>query len=216
MMGWEGGQVMKRRWFLGQALLGAGVWVVGGCRLGQTVSERRSFLMEAPPAGTGSGEAEGLATGVLLVRPFRVAAAYDSQSLVIRVGPSEFVRDPQHSFLVAPGVMITDVVVEWLRGQGRYQVVSTGGSQVSPTEVLEGEITELHGDYRDREEPKAVLEIRLRRMTAVGRGGWQLVGERRFRVEERMARAEATELVAGWNRALGKVLGDWAGAPPSS
>jgi ABC-type uncharacterized transport system auxiliary subunit len=200
---------MKRRRFLGQMLLGAGMGALGGCRLGQSVSERRSFLMEVPQSGVGLGETIRSGTGVLLVRPFRVAAAYDSQSLVIRLGPSEYVRDPQHSFLVAPGVMITDLVAEWMRGQGRYQVVSTGGSQATATEVLEGEITELHGDYRDRAEPKAVLELRLRRLTAVERGGWKLLGEQKLRVEEPMPMAEATALVSGWNRALARVLEDW-------
>lgn len=194
----------SRRHFL--AGLGLGLLGVSGCRLGRSSTPQRTFVLRAPDAGPapgrGPGEGAAPAGGVLLVRPFRVNPVFDSRAFVIRRGESEYTADPYNAFLGAPGPLVTEAVAAWVRGLGVFGTVTTGGSQLVASHALEGEVTELYGDYRDPARPQAVLGLQLRLLHPLAGPGAGLRWQREARREAPMAQAAAEELVAGWNQAL--------------
>jgi len=161
----------------------------------------RTFVLKGPVVKP--VEAVGGA-GVLLVRPFKVVAAFDSRAFVIRRGESEYLPDAYHAFLVSPGTMLTDLVAGHIRSLGKFSVVTTGGSQVVPTHVLEADVTECYGDYRDVGSPKAVLAIQFRMLHPLTQVSppslWQVVA----RQEVPIARTEPEALVAGWEEGVAR------------
>ena len=194
---------MRRRLFLaetGWVLAGAGL-ALSGCGLRKPSMPSRTFVLKGP-ASTPK-EALG-AAGILLVRPFKVGAAFDSRAFVIRRGESEYVPDAYHAFLVSPGAMLTDLVAEYIRGLGKFSVVTTGGSQVVPSHVLEADVTEISGDYRDLGSPKAVLAIQFRMLHPLTEVRPPFLWQIAARQEVPIVRPEPEALVAGWEEGLAR------------
>ena len=69
--------------------------------------------------------------------------------------------DYYSEFLVAPARLITDRMRNWIAEAELCARVLDSGSLVEPTHSLEGHITRLYGDYRDKDARKAIMEIRL-------------------------------------------------------
>lgn len=177
---------------------GAGLAGGAGCSVRRAALPQRTYLLQAPPAGPAT---EGEAGGVLLVRPVRVAPAFDSRAFVVRRGGGEFATDAYHGFLLSPGSMLTEVWATWVRGLGVFREVTTGGSLVAPSHALEADVVELCGDYREATAPKAVLEVTFRLLHPLGqRPG--VVWQRTRREVVPLRQAGAEELVAGWNEAV--------------
>lgn len=176
---------------------------MAGCKLQRAPLAQRVFRLRLPAAKAVRTRDEAM--GVLLVRPFQVAASLDSRSFLIRRGESEFAVDPYNGFLLSPGPMLTETMADWVRGLGVYQIVTTGGSQVVPTHALEGEVRELWGDYRNGSAPKAVLALALRLLHPINGASPVVQWEQTERREVAIAKAGPEELVAGWNQGLGEM-----------
>lgn len=198
---------VDRRTFLtrtGYAGTGLGAWLAAsGCGLRKAALPSRTFLLKGPggaPAGERSGDPAP--RGVLLVRPFKVATAFDSRAFVVRRSDAEYVTDAYHAFLVPPGSMLTDLTAAWARSLGVFATVTTGGSQLTATHALEGEITECYADYRDPGAPKAVIAGQFRLLHPLMGGVspvlWQWVG----RGDVVIPKAGPDALVAGWEQGL--------------
>lgn len=195
--------VPTRRAFLG-AIAGTVLATTGaGCRLRSAALPRRTFLLQVPPVGD-RRVAGG--SGVLQVRPLRVASAFDSRAFIIRRGDSEYTADAYHAFLLSPGPMIAEVLAEWVRGLGLFATVISGGSQVTPTHALEGEWLELYGDYRNPARPLAVLGGQFRMLHPLTVPATRPLWQREVRREIQIPRPGPDELVQGWNQALAEVF----------
>ncbi len=201
-----------RRTFLTRAALATasvslGVGAVAtGCGLRKAALPSRTFMLKGPVAApVADGAATGAPTGVLLVRPFRVATAFDSRSFVVRRSESEYVTDAYHAFLVSPGAMLTDLVADWVRSLRVFATVTTGGSQLAPTHALEADITELYADYRDGAALKAVLAGQFRLLHPLMGGVTPMVWQHGGAGPVSVTKADPDALVAGWEQALA----DW-------
>lgn len=207
----------RRNWLAhsGQALLaaslGAGAMLSPGCALrARPALPRRTFSLlpprpASPPPADSPSPSTSTSGGVLLVRLLRVAATYDSRAFIIRQSEVEFTTDAYHAFLVSPGALITDALAQWLRDLGAFAEVSTGGSQLPPSHILEGEIEELCGDYRDPAQPKASLALRLRLLHPLLGANPPVRWQRREHRAIRLTDREPGTLVTGWNQALTEI-----------
>ncbi|MEJ2702483.1 MAG: ABC-type transport auxiliary lipoprotein family protein [Sedimentisphaerales bacterium] len=98
---------------------------------------------------------------VLDVSRFTIDSAYSGSGLVCRVGESEYESDFYNEFLAAPAAMITDKTRNWLSRSRLFRRVLDPGSRIDSTHVIEGNVTALYGDFRDRSSPKAVIAMRV-------------------------------------------------------
>lgn len=186
-----------------RALLLALASAASGCSLSRRspVADRTFLLRPPDPAAPG----EPAPSGVLMIRPFRAAPAFESRAFIIRESEAEFVADPYNAFLLSPGPMLTSVFADWIRGLGAFSSVITGGSQIPPTHAIEGEILELYGDYRDRNRPEARLALQVRMLHPVTGGRAPILWQRNESRTVSIPRLGAEELVAGWNQALAEI-----------
>ncbi len=202
--------ILDRRAFLALSTLGTAGAVSGssGCGLRKAGLPARTFLLKgpAPSAEVSEGADEPRRLGVLLVRPFKVATAFDSRSFVIRRTESEYVTDAYNGLFVSPGAMLTDLVAEYVRGLKVFGAVTTGGSQLAPSHALEGTVMEWYGDYREPGAPKAVLSIQFRLLHPLVGGASPLLWQKGDRQVIAIPKVGADELVAGWEEGLGQAL----------
>ena len=99
--------------------------------------------------------------GILEVRHFTIDSAFNGKGFVYRTGEFEYESDFYNEFLVSPSAMITEKARTWLSESGLFKIVLDPGSQVDPTHIIEGNIIELYGDFRDKSSPTAVMEMRI-------------------------------------------------------
>ena len=130
--------------------------IITGC--GPKSYEKRHFILDTQRA---SSAVAGNNTNIVEVRRFTVASAFNSKSLIYRVGEFEYESDFYNEFLVSPTAMITEEVHNWLAGSGVARRVLDPGSNVDPTHVIKGNVIALYGDFRDKSAPKAIMEMRI-------------------------------------------------------
>ena len=128
--------------------------VLGGCA--RTAVNKRHYILEAARQ---DGPAETQTDVVLEVHRFTIDAAFADKALVYRRDELIYESDYYHEFLVAPAVMITERARLWLARSGLFARVLTPGSRLEPSHTLEGNITQLYGDFSDPSAAKAVLEL---------------------------------------------------------
>jgi cholesterol transport system auxiliary component len=98
---------------------------------------------------------------ILDVRRFTIDSAFDSRGLVYRKGEFEYEADFYNEFLISPATMVTEKTRTWLSQSGLFARVLDRGSYIEPTHTLEGNITALYGDLRDKSSRTAVMEVRV-------------------------------------------------------
>lgn len=98
---------------------------------------------------------------ILEVRNFTIDTAFSGKGLVYRTGELKYETDFYHEFLISPRSMITEKTRNWLAASRLSQRVLDPSSQIDGTHVIEGNITALYGDFRDKTSPKAVMEMRI-------------------------------------------------------
>jgi cholesterol transport system auxiliary component len=98
---------------------------------------------------------------VLEVRRFGVAPAFQGQELVYRTDNTRYESDFYNQWFVPPSTMLTQQVQNWLVNARLFEHVVTTTSYVQATHRLEGTVTDLYGDYRQKDRHQAVVGIRM-------------------------------------------------------
>ncbi len=121
-----------------------------------------------------------------------------------------FRSDFYNGFFTPPDALITGQVLEWLTASGLFQQVVDFTSPVDPTHILEGELTDLYGDFSEGSQPRAALGIRVALMEDVS-GRPKILFQKRYRKETPLKVDSPEALVQGWNKALRQILTDFEG-----
>ena len=141
----------------------------------------------------------------LEVRHFTVDSAYASKELMYRQGPLAYQIDHYHRLIIAPGQMITEKTRTWLLQSGLFARVLDPGSLSTPTHFLEGNVTAFYGDFRVKDAPAAVVEIRLFLIEHKPAGESILLSET-YASRVPLKTFDAPGLVAGYNTCVEKIL----------
>lgn len=176
-------------------------WFLPGCvRLGQRAPERVSYVLSAKhPAALSQTNIPG----ILQVTPVRISPRFGSRSFVYRQGESRYQADFYHEFLVSPASLIQEEIVRWLSTSGVFSAVSSSSGPLPPDYVLQGQVTDLYGDFRSQQ-PCGVIEIAF--LLLDRRGPGTILLERSYRVESPLSSTSADALVDGWDTALSRIL----------
>jgi len=173
-----------------------------GC--GRHSYTKRQFVLEASRPTLPAGPSRD---AVLAVRGFAVDPVCDSQGLLYRKGESEYESDFYNEFLIAPEALITSQTRSWLAQSGKFKTVLEPGSLVEATHILEGNVLALYGDFRGRDVPEAVMQIRVFLVANQGSDP-KIVLARDYRASEQAGARTAEALVAAWDRCLAQILSE--------
>ncbi len=163
---------------------------------------RQSFAFPVPPPATNAPSREGR---VLEIRQLRIAAQFDSQNFTYRTGPYSYERDPYAEFLVPPAESLTAAVRGYLQESGLFSDVITRETELlKPDMMAEIYVTDLYGDFRNKNAPAAVLRLSFVFLGAVQGSPKETVREYEQRVS--FHPPTASGLMAGWNTALKQLM----------
>lgn len=183
---------------------------VSGCSLPKIPApEKRFYTLNAhrgetlPPATQKS---------VLKVRPFDISPGFQGRELVYRLGDHEFESDYYNLFFVPPGPAVTQQIRQWLRDSGIFSNVMEEGSIVNADFALEGSVTSLYGDFRDRTAPKAVLEVQVF-LLQNGIESYNVLFQKTYRQETPFvfSGADSSALAGALNAGLAEILKEFEG-----
>ena len=162
-------------------------------------AKQQRYMLET----TRSGEQQSTSKHVLEVRTFNVSAAFAANSFVYRNKGGEYSSDFYNEFFVSPGVIMANNSRDWMRRSGMFATVRSGGSRMTATHVLEGDVTELYGDY-SKTPAEAVIKIHV---VLLDGSDDSLLIDREYSLSEQVTDDLPGSLVGAWNRALGTLLG---------
>jgi cholesterol transport system auxiliary component len=142
---------------------------------------------------------------VLAVRDFAIDPVYEGRGLIYRKGESEYESDFYNEFVIAPHVLLSGQTRNWLSRSGLFRTVLEPGSLVEPTHVLEGNVLTLYGDFRNRNLPRAVMQIRIFLIGGT-RAQPQVVFTRDYQASHEAQAPTAGALVAAFDHCLEQIL----------
>jgi cholesterol transport system auxiliary component len=188
-----------------------------GCAptLSRPAVERRLYNITAQRADAAAPQQDKT---VLKVRPLQISPAYQGKELVYRLAEVEFESDYYNVFFVQPSNNLSQQVEQWLSRAGIFSHVVDSTSQVADTHLLEGLVNALYGDFRDRANPKAVLEIQFFLLKNNKNENYSVVFSKTYKkaVPFSSGFKDAGVLVTAYNQALSEVMeeleGDLKGA----
>jgi len=181
------------------ALLG----LFSGCISRPTLNVR-TFAFAIPPA---SRTDPGFRSHrVVAIRSLRVAAPFDSRSLVYRMGEYSFESDPYAEFFVSASESLLLPIRNYLRQSGTFEAVVEPGSALRPNTVAEVNVHELYGDFRQPRQAAALLSLRILVFDSPNGVPGKLILEREYSRRIPLKARTPEALMAGWNEALAQIL----------
>ncbi|MCP3175758.1 ABC-type transport auxiliary lipoprotein family protein [Desulfuromonas sp. KJ2020] len=147
----------------------------------------------------------GQTGNVMRLAPFRLAAPFYGKGFIYRFDEHRYQSDYYHQFLAEPAALITTATANWLSASGRFALVHSTSSRLGADLLLEGTVDALYGDFRQKEFPKAVLELHLR-LLDVKADQPALLFERRYTAAVPFVSDSPENLVKAWNQALSNIL----------
>ncbi len=183
-------------------------FILTGCaNLSKNYPERNYYILNVSNEGQNSPTVLGT---VLEVRKFEISPSFSTREFVYRKGDLSYESDFYNQFFRPPSSLITEEVRKWLSESGQFKYVVDSSNNVEPDYVLEGNVSELYGDFRATNEAKAILGIQFF-LTEETSTNPKIVFENNYRREVVLSSNSAGELVKGWNEALEQILTALAG-----
>ncbi|MGH8045849.1 MAG: ABC-type transport auxiliary lipoprotein family protein [Chthoniobacterales bacterium] len=132
--------------------------IVSGCSTAPRAKPEYFMLSPGKPASMQALKPAGGAV-TASVSFVDVAAPFAADGFVYRVSDDRWETDPYNQFLVSPADMMTSIIRNWTRESGLYGDVAMPGAGGSQEYVIDCDLTELYGDFRNAGKPEAVVTI---------------------------------------------------------
>jgi uncharacterized lipoprotein YmbA len=177
---------------------------LSGC-LSRPPLKEQTFAFGLPESVATNSAAGGQ---VLALRKLRIAAPFDNRTLVYRTGDFSYVSDPYAAFLELPEEELIAPLRAGLCRQGDFSTVIGPGSALKADTLLEINVSELYGDFRQMEHPKAVLTMQFLFFDATNGVPLKLLFQKEYSRSIPLEQPNAPALMKGWNQALTEILTD--------
>jgi cholesterol transport system auxiliary component len=186
----------------------AAALLFSGCLARPQLVKESYALQLSPPAGTTPASPSG--APILGIQSIAISPGFEGKSFVYRVADNTFEHDPYAEFMVPPDRLIMEMARTHLRHAGIFREVTVPGSLLKPTVLAEIQVTALYGDFRKGETPAAVVGMRLLVVSAETPKNQRVLLQKEYSSSAAIEERRAPALVAGWNKALEKTLGEMA------
>ena len=183
-------------------LLLAALCGLTGC-LSRPALKEQTFVFNVPAGG-----ATNTITSrrVLGIRSLQIAAPFAGRSLIYRTDEFSYVPDPYAEFLELPADELVAPVREWFRGSGNFQAVAESDSALKPDTLLEINLRQLYGDFRQLQHPLAILTLQATFFEAPNGVPAGVILQREYTRQIPLVAPSAAALMKGWDQALAEIL----------
>jgi ABC-type uncharacterized transport system auxiliary subunit len=181
-----------------------GAFTLTGC-LSRPALKTQTFSFGSP-ASNGTNLVVG--QPVLGIKKLEVGAPHEGRELVYRTGDFTYVRDPYATFLGAPEQELLAPVRAGLSSGGDFSAVTGTGGVLKLDIMVEIQVSQLFGDFREKDKAKAVLTMRFSFCTATNGMASQLLFQKEYSRSIPLDAPSAAALMKGWNEGLTEILSD--------
>ena len=130
-----------------------------GCvDLSRPALAKHYYLLETSPKPSDTPPAQASAIRVTGVE---VSAPFSERSMVYRLEQERYESDFYNEYFVAPRAMITSKLVEWLTVRRVFATTLPPSSTLDASYAIEGQVTALYGDLRDKAKTAAVFAMQV-------------------------------------------------------
>ncbi|RQD58429.1 MAG: hypothetical protein D5R98_08230 [Desulfonatronovibrio sp. MSAO_Bac4] len=178
------------------------IYGLTSCAPKKSPFERHHFIIEA---NRDLGTASEQIPGTLTIRNFSVSPGYQGKEMVYRTKKNKAHADFYNHYFILPGPMISQVAREWFRDAGLFSSVVPPASNKEADFILEGTINSIFGDFRNKVDPKAVLDMDFLLLKDTGLE-FEVIFQKNYRAEHKMADRSAQELINSFNKSLLEIL----------
>jgi uncharacterized lipoprotein YmbA len=181
------------------------ILISSGCvNLERSYPEKRYFVIDV---GDSAQPPNVAGNQTLLISTLRISPRYADKSFVYRTSDAGYESDFYNQFLTSPDTMISEEVRKGLAASPAFKYVVGPATQLQPNYVLEGSVNALYGDFRNLNQPAAVLEIEffLHNEDTANSG---IVMQKRYTKIVPLSGRSPEALIKGWSQALGSILTD--------
>jgi uncharacterized lipoprotein YmbA len=173
-----------------------------GCvSLERSSPERHYFVIELPPEGDSTGAA---GDRILSVANLRISPRYADRSFVYRTSETGYETDYYNQFLSSPDTMISEELRKGLAASNQFKYVIGPADAQQPNNILEGSINALYGDFRNANQPMAVLELEVF-LYSENSANTGIMMQKRYVKSVPLKTKSPEALVEGWNQALQQI-----------
>lgn len=184
-------------------LLVIAILALAGCvDLKSAYPEKKFYTLEAERSGAARPTAEAT---VLRIRRFSASKAVEGSEIVFRTGENEYESDFYNVFFVPPAAQLTEQAHRWIGNSRLFATVVGTGSSIAETHILEGHVIALHGDRRNRDAPKAILEAQFM-LIDVSADPARVLLQKGYREMLPVPKDEVDGFVRTWREGLAKIL----------
>jgi uncharacterized lipoprotein YmbA len=174
-----------------------------GCvSIERSYPDKRYFVIEVPRGADPSNPA---GERILSVAHLRISPRYADRSFVYRTSDAGYESDFYNQFLASPDTMISEEIRKALAASHQFKYVLGPSDAQQPNYVLEGSVNALYGDFRNLNQPAAVLEIEffLYNENSANPG---IVTQKRYTKSVPLSERSPEALVKGWEQALSEIV----------
>jgi cholesterol transport system auxiliary component len=130
-----------------------------GCvDLSRPALAKHYYLLDTLPKAADAPPAHASAIRVTGVE---VAAPFSERTMVYRLDQDRYESDFYNEYFVAPRAMVTSQLVEWLTVRRVFTTTLPPSSTLDAPYAIEGQVTALYGDLRDKAKTAAVFGMQV-------------------------------------------------------
>jgi len=141
----------------------------------------------------------------LKMKKFYVSPRFESKSLVYKTSNHTYETDYYNRFIIPPSTMITEQVSHWLASSPKIRYLADSRFTREVDYTLEGRVLELYGDFRNKENPKAVLTVEIVLLDEEESPPKAIIQEI-YNEEIALNEASVSELIAAFNQGFENIM----------
>ena len=178
-----------------------------GCGPGKAPAVRRYYALELQRQGQ-THQPQG--NTILEIQPFGMSPTFAPKELAYRTGEFRYESDFYNQFVTDARLQITEQARRWISDSKFFSNVALSGSALGATHLLEGDIVKLYGDFRNKSDANAVMEIEFF-LLDVKSPSTSVVFSKLYKATASVGQPTAENLIQAYNRCLEQILQEFEG-----
>jgi len=183
------------------------VLMAGCANVNKSYPERTYYMFEISGNTTPITPVKGT---TVEVKRLSISPGSQGKQFIYRTTDISYESDFYNQFFRPPSNIMTEAVSQWLDKAGLFEDVLNPVSEAFPEYLIEGNVIELYGDYRNQAAAKAVMRIQFYLLkTSELSDEPAIIFGKTYVSEKPIGAATPQALMNGWNLALEDILGEF-------
>lgn len=142
---------------------------------------------------------------IVVIEPGKAAPAYEDSFFVYRTNEFQYETDYYNQFIAPPIRVISEAFRQWFTERQSVKGTMAPTYSYAPTLKIIPQLTELYGDYRDLDDPRARCSMQITVLDLEKKKA-EVLFDKTYKASIQLKAISPQELFKSWNRGLQKIL----------